>query len=409
MEINKKVFNSILPQIKAYKNVVVLKDSLEDEHLEILYVPKMRDLTPGHIIRMTVPLAEKQNLFDETPVEKLGNPVFVYLPILRDVSRIAKGDCVLKDGHLNGVSVQIDSEDFSGTSVANFIMSSFEASKKVWQSVQKKDLTTLALEKDDYTFIVSECGKFVNTDVSRYFMNGVCFDFPEVAGMLNIVATDGRRMCICALNEPHPGIPKSDRHERQFIVPLSALTLPSSEYSKVNIKFSSRYCQINISTEDYNIESYGVLIDGQFPNWERVIPTDATQWIQFCTNSLKPTVSSLKEYFAEGTMYIDASNPEDMYITDGKDIQAKVEGSVSCPMRLKMNWKYLFSCLLDEKPFTRFYLKSARSSALMMQDSKPAKNVSLAVTKIFMPMMNDDCSGENYDTFGIPKITLEEA
>ena len=390
MVVNKRVFSNILPQIKAYKNVVVLKDSHEEGHLEVLYVPKMRELSHGAIIRMTIPLTDKQNLFDDAPVEKLGNPVFAYLPILRDIYKASKGDCILKDGHLNGISIQIDSEDFSGLSVANFIQENFIGFQTAWNSIQEKSPTTLVLEKDDYTFIVSECEKFVSDDVTRHFMNGICFEFPNFEfpnryGTVSIIATDGRRMCVCVSNKLHPGIYKSDRHKRQFIVPLSTLILPGSNYSKVSIKFSSQYSQITIVTEDYRIESYGVLIDGQFPNWERVIPerTDATQWIQFYTNSLKSTVNSLKEYFAEDTIYIDASNPDDMYVTDGKDIRAKIEGVASRPMRLILNWTYLFSCLLDEKLFTRFYLNKARG-ALMAQDSKPSKNVSLTVTKIFM-------------------------
>jgi hypothetical protein len=55
MELNKKLFVTVLSQIKAYKDVIVLRDSPIDGCLDILYAPKY-DQLPLCVNKMTVRL-----------------------------------------------------------------------------------------------------------------------------------------------------------------------------------------------------------------------------------------------------------------------------------------------------------------------------------------------------------------
>ena len=104
----------------------------------------------------------------------------------------------------------------------------------------------------------------VSDDETRYFMNGVYMEKKE--NNLIFAATDGRRL---AFIQHDFGIALPD-FKGSIIPPkiLSIVQRRSSEEGMISIGISEK--NIFFRFNAYNFSS--VLIDGQFPNYERVIP-----------------------------------------------------------------------------------------------------------------------------------------
>ena len=106
MELNKKILLTALAQIKAYKDIVVFRDSLTEGCVDILYAPRIDE--PKAFFKMTVRIAGTgADLFDDSPiVEKLGNPVPVFLSRIRAALKDAE-TCVFENGCVNGIRVAV--------------------------------------------------------------------------------------------------------------------------------------------------------------------------------------------------------------------------------------------------------------------------------------------------------------
>jgi DNA polymerase-3 subunit beta len=114
----------------------------------------------------------------------------------------------------------------------------------------------------------------VSKEEVRYYLNGVSIEpHPEKGALL--VATDGQRMLIAHDENGHC--------EERIIVALPAYALQQCKHKSV--EQSSRVIEIDheeatatISKTDYDgkvvqvLTTYGVLIDGTFVNWRKVIP-----------------------------------------------------------------------------------------------------------------------------------------
>jgi hypothetical protein len=115
MEINKKVFLTAISQIRAFKDVVILRDSATDGCLDILYSPKTSE-RPRCVNKMTICVGGRgTDLFDDTPAEKLGNPLFVYLNWMKGILKDATS-CVIENGSLNGIRIEVESDDLAHSS-----------------------------------------------------------------------------------------------------------------------------------------------------------------------------------------------------------------------------------------------------------------------------------------------------
>jgi DNA polymerase III sliding clamp (beta) subunit (PCNA family) len=401
MEINKKNFLTALSQIKAYKDVIVLKDSPIDGCLDIFYGPRWTHGVPSCVNKMTIGLDRAgADLFDDAPVEKLGSPILVSLGRVKGAVKDAQL-CVLKDGCMNGIRVEVDKSD-AGHSTFSWILDTYESYSREIKNIT--DFESVSLQKTDYSYMVTECIKFVSDDPTRYFMNGICFDFARGGkDYIHMVATDGRKLCLIKQAASHSEY-SADSGLGQFIIPPAYLHVPGSDYNSVKIKLSNRIGQVLISTEDYHFEGLFACIKGDFPGYDRVIPeiTEKTQWFTLCAASLRMTIGSVKSLMGrKDIVYLDAENPENMNITvaDGQQT-LEIEGTASRPMRLSFAWKHLSACLFDGRALTKFYLNGS-AKAFLAHETKAVKGLTLDVTKLFMPT-HDDEMHKGKDEFCIP-------
>jgi DNA polymerase-3 subunit beta len=113
----------------------------------------------------------------------------------------------------------------------------------------------------------------VSDDETRYFMNGVFFEKSE--GKFVMVATDGRRLAYIT-KEAGAGVEDFSG----IIIPpkiLNILMKRAGDEGMVSLSVSEK--TIFIQFGSYKLSS--VLIDGQFPNYRKVIPESQTKSFSF--------------------------------------------------------------------------------------------------------------------------------
>lgn len=177
----------------------------------------------------------------------------------------------------------------------------FEDAKVV--TIRQKDLRD-GLRKTSYA---------ISTDETRYVLNGVLFSFKD--NKLTLVATDGRRL---AMVEIELEFPRS--HEAEFIVPTKAVTeLQRLLADDGEIKVSMGSGQIAFDLNKTLLVSK--LIEGNYPNYRQVIPSEAKERIKLeretFLNSLRRVSllasdksHSVKLSFSKNSIDITATTPE---------------------------------------------------------------------------------------------------
>jgi DNA polymerase-3 subunit beta len=160
------------------------------------------------------------------------------------------------DNKIN-IKTLVKKAKFQLKSIASDKFPEFSASGKEFFEIPIRDLKDMIAET---IFAISD-------DETRYFMNGIYFEKSE--DKLVMVATDGRRLAF--INKNVEGIPDFPG----IIIPPKILNIVlkrAGDEGMAGISITDK--TIFIQFGSYKLSS--VLIDGQFPNYRRVIPENQT-------------------------------------------------------------------------------------------------------------------------------------
>lgn len=201
----------------------------------------------------------------------------------------------------------------------------------------------------------------------RYYLNGMLLEINR--GQLRAVATDGHRMAMCTVDA---GIDYQDRY--QLIVPrkgiLELARLLGEADDLVNIVLGTHH--IRATTGDFTFTSK--LVDGKFPDYERVLPRGGDKIVladrQTLRNAFSRTAILSNEKYrgirlmlSDAQLKIQANNPEQEEAEE--DIMVDYSGS---PLEIGFNVSYLLdvmSVLSNEQ--IKIVLADANSSALVQE------------------------------------------
>ncbi|MGB1556846.1 MAG: DNA polymerase III subunit beta [Oceanococcaceae bacterium] len=150
----------------------------------------------------------------------------------------------------------------------------------------------------------------------RFYLNGMLWEVH--AGGLRCVATDAHRLAKHDLDHALPHV--SER--QQLIVPRKAITelmriLQEGGEQAVNMVFNNRSLQITLGRTRFTTK----LLEGRYPDYERVIPGQCEHWITGDVGGLKTSLQrvsilSNEKYrgvrlkLGNDTMVIQSHNPE---------------------------------------------------------------------------------------------------
>lgn len=214
----------------------------------------------------------------------------------------------------------------------------------------------------------------------RYFLNGMLLEVtPE---HVRAVATDGHRLAMSTMT---PGV---DSEPRQVIVPRKGVNemsrLLAEGEGEVTLTLGSNHLRLVVN----GFEFVTKLVDGRFPEYEKVIPRGGTRSLVGDRRQLREafgrTAILSNEKFrgvrltvSEGQLKVQANNPEQEEAEEEVPVEFSGE-----PLEMGFNVGYLLDVLnaLDSEQ-VRMTVSDANSSALMEAAPDPGGHL-----YVVMPM-----------------------
>ncbi len=153
----------------------------------------------------------------------------------------------------------------------------------------------------------------ISTDETRYVLNGIYTSFRD--GKMTLVATDGRRLAMVDNDLDFPA-----SHETDVIIPTKAvqeLQRLLGDSGEVLVRLSDS--QVSFSVGDHLLVSK--LIEGNYPNYRQVIPSDTSERVELPREAMLETVrrvsllssdksNSVKLVFGRNTVEVTANSPD---------------------------------------------------------------------------------------------------
>ncbi|KGK85607.1 DNA polymerase III subunit beta [Pseudomonas stutzeri] len=201
----------------------------------------------------------------------------------------------------------------------------------------------------------------------RYYLNGMLLEVSN--GMLRTVATDGHRLAMCSMQA---GIEQADRH--QVIVPrkgiLELARLLTEQDAEVNIMLGQHH--VRATTGEFTFTSK--LVDGKFPDYERVLPRGGDKLVIGDRQQLREAFSrtailsnekyrGIRLQLESGLLKIQANNPEQEEAEE--EVAVDYSGG---SLEIGFNVSYLLDVLgVMTTERIRLILSDANSSALLQE------------------------------------------
>ncbi|MGI9324023.1 MAG: DNA polymerase III subunit beta [Pseudomonadales bacterium] len=198
----------------------------------------------------------------------------------------------------------------------------------------------------------------------RYFLNGMLLEI--TTEHVRTVATDGHRLAMCT----QPGGGSEQR--QQAIVPRKGVIelrkLLSDSEDEVTLQLSSNH--LSVSQSGYKLTTK--LVDGKFPDYEKVIPRDSSRSVLGDREALRQSfqrasILSNEKYrgvrlsFDEGQLTIQANNPEQEEAEEVVEVEYDAG-----PLEIGFNVSYLQDILgVLSTEQVKLSVSDANSSALI--------------------------------------------
>jgi len=144
------------------------------------------------------------------------------------------------------------------------------------------DEKAVALEQEELATMLKSVSYAQSSDETRYILNGVYFSFKD--DKLTLVATDGRRLALTSKELTTP------EGAGSIILPaktVSELVRMLDKGTKVRLAISEKRSAFQIGTDKVgdnglidNIYLFSKVVDGNYPNYNQVVPKETHQRIK---------------------------------------------------------------------------------------------------------------------------------
>ena len=201
----------------------------------------------------------------------------------------------------------------------------------------------------------------------RYYLNGMLLEVQT--GILRAVATDGHRLAMCSMAAE---IEQTERH--QVIVPrkgiLELARLLTEQDANVSIILGQHH--IRATTGEFTFTSK--LVDGKFPDYERVLPRGGDKLVLADRQGLREAFSrtailsnekyrGIRLQLASGLLKMQANNPEQEEAEE--EVAVDYNGG---SLEIGFNVSYLLDVLgVMSTDQVRLILSDSNSSALVQE------------------------------------------
>lgn len=225
---------------------------------------------------------------------------------------------------------------------SRFVLSTLPATE--FPVVEKMDaVSRLRLPQTEVARLLDKTQFSMAQQDVRYYLNGLLLETNKKR--LRAVATDGHRLALCDIN-----IEKQDVTSGQVIVPRKGVMelhrlLGHGEH--IELAIGSNHIRATLD----GIRFTSKLIDGRFPDYERVIPSSQAATLTADKETLRgalqrASILSNEKYrgvrleLGKGTLRVQANNPDQEEARD--EIEVQFEGE---PMEIGFNVTYLLDAI----------------------------------------------------------------
>lgn len=211
----------------------------------------------------------------------------------------------------------------------------------------------------------------------RYYLNGLLLVIDQDS--LKAVATDGHRLAYCAVKASDAGVQIQLNGDRQeVIIPRKAVIelqrLLNDSDAPVNIEFAPNQARFSFD----QIELLSKLIEGKFPDYQRVIPAGHSKIVtterEILLGALQRAAILTTDKFkgvrltlSPGTLRVSSTNAEQEEASE--DLEVGYQGE---PVDIGFNVQYLLDVLSNLKSKTvALALQDPNASALITTPDDP--------------------------------------
>tara|TARA_B100001996_G_scaffold363163_1_gene331219 strand:- start:151 stop:1266 length:1116 start_codon:yes stop_codon:yes gene_type:complete len=214
----------------------------------------------------------------------------------------------------------------------------------------------------------------ISTEETRYYLNGIFFHIAESGDVkvLRSVATDGHRLA--SMEVP---MPKGAEGMPSVIIPRKAVAELRKlvDESNADITIGISDSKIRFSFDDTILTSK--LIDGTFPDYQRVIPEGNEKQLDVPTKVFSDAVDrvsaisseksrAVKLNLSSGSLILSASSPEDGNATEELEVSYQGES-----MEIGFNSGYLLDIVRQiESDNSRLMLADAASPTIISEENE---------------------------------------
>jgi DNA polymerase-3 subunit beta len=239
-----------------------------------------------------------------------------------------------------------------------------------------------SLAAKDLKFLVERTRFAISTEETRYYLNGIYFHEVAKSNVLRAVATDGHRLAQAELP-----LPTGASGMAGIIVPrktvLEIVKLLEGEDGEVEVAVSSAKIRFIVG----RLKLTSKLIDGTFPDYERVIPRNNDKVMEADTKVFAEAVDrvstisfeksrAVKLNIAADKVTLTVNNPD-----SGSAEEEVAVGYSSSPIEIGFNSRYLMDVAAQIKAASmRFELADA-GSPTVIRDPEDAQSL-----YVLMPM-----------------------
>jgi DNA polymerase-3 subunit beta len=239
------------------------------------------------------------------------------------------------------------------------------SSEKFPELPEVPDSSYFSIPVRDFKEMIQQTVFAVSDDETRYFMNGVFLENNN--GTLVMVATDGRRLAFVR-KEISGSLPEL----KGVIVPpklLSIIVRRAPDEGVIELAVTDR--NLFIKFGNYRLST--VLIEGQFPNYQKVIPESQKNTVMVKRSDLLEALKrvsifveqkSRRTYFGLAPGVLILSSEESELGTAREEIPCRYDGP---DVTIALNYKYV------EDP-----LKVMSSENVLIEFTDPAKAITLS-------------------------------
>ena len=243
--------------------------------------------------------------------------------------------------------------------------------------------TNFEMKRDELKDVIDRTQFAASTEETRYYLNGL-YIHPKDEGetkVLRIVATDGHRLA--CVESPLPDGAANMQGvilPRKTVAEIRKLLDTNAETIKIGLSDS----KVRFTLEDITLASK--LIDGTYPDYERVIPTNNTKTLELSVKELAQAVDRVS-VVAERTRAIKmiANKNHVIVTTSSPDLGSAIEEVEATydseSLEVGYNFRYLLDILAEIKGETAQFSFNDSSSPSIIHDTSDASAI-----YVLMPM-----------------------